>query len=83
MRANTIALRRIAEQNQTDVQHAKKQAEVSQKNSQSMTKIAYMTMFYLPANFIAVRISIDLNTNLPPVKADQFYYVRHFSLCHS
>ena len=56
MRANTIALRRIAEQNQTDMRQAKEQGEISQKNSQSMTKIAYMTMLYLPATFCAVSI---------------------------
>lgn len=57
MRANTIALRRIAEQNQTDIRQAKEQGEILQKNSQSMTKIAYMTMLYLPATFCAVSIS--------------------------
>jgi hypothetical protein len=55
MRANTIALRRIAEQNQRDAREVTRQAELTQKSSQSMAKIAYMSMIYLPANFIAVR----------------------------
>lgn len=54
MRANTIALRRIAEQNQIDIHQAQVQAEISRRNSESMTKIAYMTMCYLPATFCAV-----------------------------
>ena len=56
MRANTIALRRIAEQNQRDARQVTRQAELTQKSSQSMAKIAYMSMIYLPANFIAVRV---------------------------
>ena len=41
----------------------KKQAEITQKNSLAMTKIAYLTMIYLPATFVAVSkssISIDI-----------------------
>jgi hypothetical protein len=58
MRANTIALRRIAEQNHADAQHAKMQSELAYKSSRSMTKIAYLTMIYLPASFVAVSILI-------------------------
>ena len=56
MQANTIALRQIAEQNQQDAQEVTRQAELTQKNSQSIAKIAYISMIYLPANFIAVRV---------------------------
>jgi hypothetical protein len=57
MRENTIELRRIAQQNQVDARESKLQAEIAQKDSRSMTKISYMTMIYLPANFIAVSLS--------------------------
>jgi hypothetical protein len=56
MRENTIALRRIAEQNQIDARQARSQAVLVEKNSQSMTKIAYVTTIYLPANYIAVSL---------------------------
>lgn len=51
---NAIALRGLAWQSQCDAQKAKQQTELSQKDSRSMTKIAYMTMLYLPASFVAV-----------------------------
>lgn len=54
MRQNTIELRRIAEQSQAESEHAKKQAELSAKNSIMATRIAILTMIFLPPTFIAV-----------------------------
>ncbi|KAK3642884.1 hypothetical protein LTR56_010481 [Elasticomyces elasticus] len=54
VRSNTIALRRIAQQNQIDIAEQKKQSASALRESHSMAKIAYMTMLYLPAAFTAV-----------------------------
>ncbi|KAK5739651.1 hypothetical protein LTR17_005135 [Elasticomyces elasticus] len=58
VRSNTIALRRIAQQNQIDIAEQKKQSASARKESQSMAKIAYMTMLYLPAAFTATFFSM-------------------------
>ncbi|UKZ54896.1 hypothetical protein TrVGV298_008710 [Trichoderma virens] len=57
MRANTIALRRIAAQAQVESKHAKAQSESSAKNAVTATRIAILTMIYLPPTFVATVFS--------------------------
>jgi hypothetical protein len=54
MLTNNNALRKVAQQNQIEYQQAKKQSELSLKNSHTATMIANMTMLCLPATFVAV-----------------------------
>ncbi|KAK4955196.1 hypothetical protein LTR10_007391 [Elasticomyces elasticus] len=58
VRTNTIALRRIAQQNQFDFEQQKRQSASARKESRSMAKIASLTMLYLPASFMATFFSM-------------------------
>ena len=46
---NTIQIRRIAEQNQLDMKHTQKQAEIAQRSAETMERIAQIGMVFLPA----------------------------------
>lgn len=51
---NTIAYRRIVQQNDEGNKNVQELAMASRKDAEEMRKLAYLTMIYMPGNFIAV-----------------------------
>lgn len=56
---NTKFLATMAEHGSKENYQVKGIAEATQKDSEAMKTIAMMTMFYLPASFVAVSSSIN------------------------
>ena len=60
VRTNTIALRKLAQENKAETAQVQRLAEASWKDSHEMRRLALLTMFYLPPTFAAVsRCYID------------------------
>ncbi|KAF2177727.1 hypothetical protein K469DRAFT_755017 [Zopfia rhizophila CBS 207.26] len=58
MRTNTIELRKIGEFNQKASERTEMAAEASRRDTYDMKRVAYLTMIYLPATFVATFFSM-------------------------
>ncbi|MBE3044988.1 hypothetical protein IMZ48_21000 [Candidatus Bathyarchaeota archaeon] len=60
VRTNITELRRIADDNAKQTVEMQKYAEESRKDARDMRRVAFLTMFYLPATALAVRCQLSV-----------------------